>query len=212
MGLTNRPLASRSRCRHTPALCAPAQVDASDAGSPPAGYVRFPWHIAASLALAYLFGYFGWHWSFVAAVFWLASNVEASRQRSVWAELKELASAAAARDWERVLSHHRDRQQPSRGEPVHWLNRAIKECWPYYVARVSEYTRNVLLEPALTKYLPISRRSPVDLPPISRQSPADLPPISRSPQVPAEEYLQLEGLLDLDQGLLARRRAPPGNE
>ena len=139
-----------------PALCAPAQVDASDAGSPPAGYVRFPWHIAASLALAYLFGYFGWHWSFVAAVFWLASNVEASRQRGVWAELKEVASAAAARDWERVLSHHRDRQQPSRGEPVHWLNRAIKECWPYYIAGISEYTRNVLLEPALTKYLPKS--------------------------------------------------------
>ena len=113
-----------------------------DSEATPTGSDDFPLHTAASLAVVYLLGYFGWHWSYVLVIFWLLVTADGRQQRRQWAVLQREALAAAAAS--------------SGTESVTWLNELLRAVWPMYEAPLARYTVSHL-QPF------IDRRKPTNL-------------------------------------------------
>lgn len=93
-----------------------------------------PWLSGLSVAVAFMLGSHGWHWSWALVVFWVVVYHERRRLSHVWAELRREADGAA------LLA-------PSRGKDgTDWLNHTLRALWPVFERGMSGYVLSKLVK------------------------------------------------------------------
>ena len=110
----------------------PPDVHSFDAGG-------LPFHLLLALLVTYMLGVYGWHWTFIAAIFWMLVQADEQRRRTLWIRLHAAASAAAAAS------------KPD--ESVSWLNQIFRAIWQMYEPSLAKYALSIL-QPKVTNNMP----------------------------------------------------------